>query len=135
MLYISLFCSQNVCLSLFIAFPFQLPNTIVHFLSPHYLTPTASFASAPTLLGSILISHSLSLLLRVTECALWSRIWVCGKRERDREMGVDLRQVVAGILTVTMFVMLGHMIKRDHFDYVEVSPQFPLLCFTYYGCI
>ncbi|PRQ51928.1 putative GDP-fucose protein O-fucosyltransferase [Rosa chinensis] len=34
-------------------------------------------------------------------------------------MGVDLRQVVAGILTVTMFVMLGHMIKRDHFDYVE----------------
>lgn len=42
-------------------------------------------------------------------------------------MGVDLRQVVAGILTVTMFVMLGHMIKRDHFDYVEVSPQYPLL--------
>ncbi|KAM7260369.1 hypothetical protein ACFE04_016110 [Oxalis oulophora] len=31
-------------------------------------------------------------------------------------MGVDLRQVVAGILTMTMFVMLGHMIKRDHFD-------------------
>ncbi|PON53203.1 GDP-fucose protein O-fucosyltransferase [Parasponia andersonii] len=31
-------------------------------------------------------------------------------------MGVDLRQVVAGILTLTMFVMLGNMIKRDHFD-------------------
>ena len=36
-------------------------------------------------------------------------------------MGVDLRQVVAGILTITMFVMLGNMIKRDHFDSVEVS--------------
>ncbi|KAK8551084.1 hypothetical protein V6N13_119574 [Hibiscus sabdariffa] len=31
-------------------------------------------------------------------------------------MGVDLRQVVAAILTLTMFVMLGQMIKRDHFD-------------------
>ncbi|XWS11593.1 hypothetical protein CRYUN_Cryun37aG0012700 [Craigia yunnanensis] len=31
-------------------------------------------------------------------------------------MGVDLRQVVAGILTLTMFVMLGQMIKRGHFD-------------------
>lgn len=50
-------------------------------------------------------------------------------------MGVDLRQVVAGILTVTMFVMLGHMIKRDHFDYVEVSPYYPLQCFTHYCCI
>ncbi|XP_050289144.1 protein MANNAN SYNTHESIS-RELATED 1-like isoform X2 [Quercus robur] len=35
-------------------------------------------------------------------------------------MGVDLRQVVAGILTITMFVMLGNMIKRDHFDSVEL---------------
>jgi hypothetical protein len=34
-------------------------------------------------------------------------------------MGFDLRQVVAGILTLTMFVMLGNMIKRDHFDSVE----------------
>ncbi|MED6216130.1 hypothetical protein PIB30_004614 [Stylosanthes scabra] len=33
--------------------------------------------------------------------------------------GVDLRQVVAGILTLTMFVMLIHMIKRDHFDPVQ----------------
>ncbi|KAM7483973.1 hypothetical protein LguiB_008556 [Lonicera macranthoides] len=31
-------------------------------------------------------------------------------------MAVDPRQIVAGILTVTMFVMLGNMIKRDHFD-------------------
>ncbi|KAK7255043.1 hypothetical protein RIF29_28445 [Crotalaria pallida] len=39
-------------------------------------------------------------------------------------MGVDLRQVVAGILTITMFVMLIHMIKRDHFDSV-VEEKFP----------
>ncbi|KAH6773300.1 hypothetical protein C2S51_011704 [Perilla frutescens var. frutescens] len=31
-------------------------------------------------------------------------------------MAVDPRQVLAGVLTVTMFVMLGDMIKRDHFD-------------------
>ncbi|XP_022720870.1 uncharacterized protein LOC111278536 [Durio zibethinus] len=34
-------------------------------------------------------------------------------------MGVDLRQVVAGILTLIMFVMLGQMIKRDHFDSLQ----------------
>ncbi|KAI5679545.1 hypothetical protein M9H77_00772 [Catharanthus roseus] len=34
-------------------------------------------------------------------------------------MAVDPRQVVAGVLTLTMFVMLGNMIKRDHFE----SPQ------------
>ncbi|KAL4281735.1 hypothetical protein GQ457_03G042990 [Hibiscus cannabinus] len=34
-------------------------------------------------------------------------------------MGVDLRQVVAAILTVTMFVMLAQMIKRDHFDSLQ----------------
>ncbi|KAK9022451.1 hypothetical protein V6N11_002713 [Hibiscus sabdariffa] len=34
-------------------------------------------------------------------------------------MGVDLRQVVAAILTLTMFVMLGQMIKRDHFDSLQ----------------
>lgn len=39
-------------------------------------------------------------------------------------MGFDLRQVVAGILTLTMFVMLIHMIKRDHFDSVQVRPIF-----------
>ncbi|XP_022964123.1 protein MANNAN SYNTHESIS-RELATED 2-like [Cucurbita moschata] len=38
-------------------------------------------------------------------------------------MGVDLRQVLAGILTLTMFLMLGHMIKRDHFD--SVQEKFP----------
>nr|GMC55758.1 protein MANNAN SYNTHESIS-RELATED 1-like isoform X1 [Ipomoea batatas] len=36
-------------------------------------------------------------------------------------MAVDPRQVVAGVLTVTMFVMLGNMIKRDHFDHVQLS--------------
>lgn len=46
-------------------------------------------------------------------------------------MGVDLRQVVAGILTLTMFVMLGNMIKRDHFDSVEVSLLTP---FTHSQC-
>uniref|UniRef100_A0A7N0U0D0 O-fucosyltransferase family protein n=1 Tax=Kalanchoe fedtschenkoi TaxID=63787 RepID=A0A7N0U0D0_KALFE len=35
-------------------------------------------------------------------------------------MGFDCRQVVAGFLTITMFVMLGNMIKRDHFDSVHV---------------
>ncbi|CAM8996836.1 unnamed protein product [Rhodiola kirilowii] len=35
-------------------------------------------------------------------------------------MGFDCRQVVAGFLTITMFVMLGHMIKRDHFDSIHV---------------
>ncbi|XP_027342053.1 protein MANNAN SYNTHESIS-RELATED 1-like [Abrus precatorius] len=34
-------------------------------------------------------------------------------------MGVDLRQVVAGVLTLTMFVMLANMIKRDHFDSLQ----------------
>ncbi|KAL1811409.1 hypothetical protein DCAR_0623569 [Daucus carota subsp. sativus] len=30
-------------------------------------------------------------------------------------MGMDPRQLVAGVLTVTMFVMLGNMIHREHF--------------------
>ena len=29
---------------------------------------------------------------------------------------VDPRQILAAFLTITMFVMLGTMIKRDHFD-------------------
>lgn len=36
-------------------------------------------------------------------------------------MGVDLRQVVAGILTLTMFVMLGNMIKREHLDSLHAN--------------
>ncbi|KAJ8480590.1 hypothetical protein OPV22_024317 [Ensete ventricosum] len=36
---------------------------------------------------------------------------------------MDPRQVVAGFLTIAMFAMLGNMIKRDHFDSVEVSLQ------------
>jgi hypothetical protein len=46
-------------------------------------------------------------------------------------MGVDLRQVVAGVLTLTMFVMLGNMIKRDHFDSVEVCPFQPFFISFY----
>ena len=29
---------------------------------------------------------------------------------------VDPRQILAGFLTFTMFAMLAHMIKREHFD-------------------
>ncbi|XP_059299518.1 protein MANNAN SYNTHESIS-RELATED 1-like isoform X2 [Lycium ferocissimum] len=36
-------------------------------------------------------------------------------------MGVDPRQIVAAILTVTMFVMLGNMITRDHFASLPVD--------------
>lgn len=36
-------------------------------------------------------------------------------------MGFDLRQVVAGILTLTMFVMLGNMIKREHLDSLRAN--------------
>ncbi|KAH7674739.1 GDP-fucose protein O-fucosyltransferase protein [Dioscorea alata] len=32
---------------------------------------------------------------------------------------MDPRQVLAGILTIFMFVMLGNMIIKDHFDYLE----------------
>ncbi|XAR74043.1 hypothetical protein NMG60_11008202 [Bertholletia excelsa] len=40
-------------------------------------------------------------------------------------MAVDPRQVLAGFLTVTMFVMLGNMIKRDHFDSVNTNHSGP----------
>nr|GMD35845.1 protein MANNAN SYNTHESIS-RELATED 2-like [Ipomoea batatas] len=46
------------------------------------------------------------------------------RKEKDfgsEEMVVDPRQIVAGVLTVTMFVMLGNMIKRDHFDSLQES--------------
>ncbi|OIT29640.1 PREDICTED: uncharacterized protein At1g04910-like [Nicotiana attenuata] len=36
-------------------------------------------------------------------------------------MGLDPRQMVAGVLTLTMFVMLGNMIKNDHFDSLPVD--------------
>ncbi|KAA8541545.1 hypothetical protein F0562_022697 [Nyssa sinensis] len=36
-------------------------------------------------------------------------------------MAVDPRQLLAGFLTLTMFAMLGNMIKRDHFDSVEAN--------------
>ncbi|CAL0304768.1 unnamed protein product [Lupinus luteus] len=35
---------------------------------------------------------------------------------------MDLRQALAGILTLSMFIMLGNMIKKDHFDsYYDVD--------------
>ncbi|GAA0169639.1 hypothetical protein LIER_24077 [Lithospermum erythrorhizon] len=36
-------------------------------------------------------------------------------------MAIDPRQILAAVLTVTMFVMLGNMIKRDHFDSIKVN--------------
>lgn len=50
-------------------------------------------------------------------------------------MGFDLKQVVAAVLTVTMFVMLGNMIKRDHFDSVDVSEDFKFLKFGFFLCL
>ncbi|KAF3518021.1 hypothetical protein DY000_02059250 [Brassica cretica] len=44
-------------------------------------------------------------------------------------MGVDLRQVVAGILTITMFVMLGQMLHRDYFDAVQVQGDAHVIVF------
>ncbi|KAJ0965603.1 hypothetical protein J5N97_026741 [Dioscorea zingiberensis] len=38
-------------------------------------------------------------------------------------MAVDPRQVLAAILTISMFAMLGNMIKRDHFDSFEDNIQ------------
>ncbi|KAM7476165.1 hypothetical protein LguiB_023408 [Lonicera macranthoides] len=35
--------------------------------------------------------------------------------------GVDTRQLMAGVLTVTMFVMLANMIKKDHLDPLQVE--------------
>jgi hypothetical protein len=40
-------------------------------------------------------------------------------------MAVDPRQVVAGFLTLSMFVMLGNMIKHDHFSPVTEVYFFP----------
>ncbi|KAL8098754.1 hypothetical protein AgCh_031474 [Apium graveolens] len=41
-------------------------------------------------------------------------------------MGMDPRQLVAGVLTITMFVMLGNMIHREHFrQYTPPLQQHP----------
>jgi hypothetical protein len=44
---------------------------------------------------------------------------------RAESMAVDPRQVVAGFLTLSMFVMLGNMIKHDHFSPVTEVYFFP----------
>lgn len=52
-----------------------------------------------------------------------SSSWFGSEEGRKEEMGMDPRQLVAGVLTITMFVMLGNMIHREHFR--EYTP--PLL--------
>ncbi|KAJ8431756.1 hypothetical protein Cgig2_028973 [Carnegiea gigantea] len=42
--------------------------------------------------------------------------WVFVLRNWISSVMADPRQILAGFLTVTMFVMLAHMIKREHFD-------------------
>ncbi|KAL6560042.1 hypothetical protein OROGR_005159 [Orobanche gracilis] len=44
------------------------------------------------------------------------------EKPRSASMAVDPRQLLAGVLTLMMFVMLGNMIKRDHFDDAHVYP-------------
>ena len=44
--------------------------------------------------------------------------------EEEGRMAMDPRQVIAAILTLSMFAMLGNMIKKDHFDTFQVSSPF-----------
>jgi hypothetical protein len=52
-------------------------------------------------------------------------------------MAVDPRQLLAGFLTISMFVMVGNMIKRDHFHTIEVlySPLLIVFVFLNHGII
>lgn len=53
-------------------------------------------------------------------------------------MAVDPRQVVAGFLTLSMFVMLGNMIKHDHFspaNEVHLPLPFPLSHSPFLGLV
>jgi hypothetical protein len=54
-------------------------------------------------------------------------------------MAVDPRQLVAGFLTLSMFLMLGNMVKHDHFSTAEVAPvkisHFPLLLSPVLGLV
>ena len=34
---------------------------------------------------------------------------------------LDIRQLVAGMLKFSLFIMIGNMIKKDHFDSAIVS--------------
>ncbi|XP_059636139.1 protein MANNAN SYNTHESIS-RELATED 1-like [Cornus florida] len=43
------------------------------------------------------------------------------ERERKINIVMDLRQVIAAFLTLSMFAMLGNMIKRDHFDSLQMK--------------
>ena len=52
-------------------------------------------------------------------------------------MGLDMKQVVAAVLTLTMFVMLANMIKRDHFDpeviFSHILLIYPFVDFSYFA--
>lgn len=63
--------------------------------------------SLPPLLHSPAFPHSLLFPLPLPQLQA---------RPRSNAMAVDPRQVVAGFLTLSMFVMLGNMIKHDHFS-------------------
>lgn len=91
---------------------FQISDLKKLLLLGFWITPT-SFSSLTLLFGNPFDLE----IERPTVC-----LSIEDPRYIYSEMGVDMRQIVAGILTLTMFVMLGNMIKRDHFDSVEVSP-------------
>ncbi|KAI4335338.1 hypothetical protein L6164_013992 [Bauhinia variegata] len=48
-------------------------------------------------------------------------------------MTMDLRQAFAGLLTLSMFMMLGNMIKKDHFDSTDVN--IPATAVGQYGAV
>lgn len=48
-------------------------------------------------------------------------------------MAMDARQVIAAILTLSMFAMLGNMIKKDHFDTFQM--KFPATSHVQYDTI
>lgn len=54
--------------------------------------------------------------------------------EKEKEkMAMDARQVIAAILTLSMFAMLGNMIKKDHFDTFQM--KFPATSHVQYDTI
>ncbi|KAI4344482.1 hypothetical protein L6164_011703 [Bauhinia variegata] len=48
-------------------------------------------------------------------------------------MVMDLRQAFAGLLTLSMFMMLGNMVKKDHFDSLDVN--IPATAVGQYGAV
>ena len=62
----------------------------------------------------------------------WVSVWLFGKRESESKvkMTLDRRQVITAILTLSMFAMLGNMIKKRPLWYVssKFTPCSPV-CF------